>query len=319
MIATRELRKTFAARGKGAAVEAVRGISFTVEKGEIFGLLGPNGAGKTTTMRMLCTLLPPSGGDVIVAGDHLPEYQSEVRKKIGYVSQAGGMQRESSGRENLILQAGLYGLSGDAASKRAQELIDLLQLGGFADRKTATYSGGQRRIFDLAAGLVHRPQLLFLDEPSTGLDPQNRAHVWDHVRNLRKEGTTVFLTTHYLDEADALCDRVAIVDNGMIVALGTPTELKKQISGDVINLGFETEAVAASALHTLRDLSFIRERQHKEDKIHIFVDLGEENLPVVITTLHQSGIPARSISLSRPSLDDVFLKLTGRSLRADEN
>ncbi len=317
IVETIDLRKTFPSRGKGksAPVEAVRGINFEVSKGEIFGLLGPNGAGKTTTMRMLCTLLAPTSGSVKIAGYELASHQAEIRNQIGYVSQVGGMQREATGRENILLQAKLYGMSKAEAETRVAELLDLLQLDTFADRKTVTYSGGQRRIFDLASGIVHRPQLLFLDEPSTGLDPQNRAHVWEQVKKLYEQGTTVFLTTHYLDEADALCDRVAIVDHGTIVAMGSPDELKRQIAGDIVTLGFGGNDIATKTVEILKDSTFIRESHINEETVQLYVDRGDENLPVVMKTLNQNNITIKTIQLSRPTLDDVFLKLTGRSLR----
>lgn len=319
IIATKDLRKIFPSREKGKSepVEAVRGISFEVKKGEIFGLLGPNGAGKTTTMRMLCTLLAPTSGNVTIAGYNLFTNQGAIRSQIGYVSQAGGMQREATGRENLLLQARLYGMKKEEAGARVAELLELLELASFADRKTVTYSGGQRRIFDLAAGIVHRPQLLFLDEPSTGLDPQNRAHVWEQVKKLYDQGTTVFLTTHYLDEADALCDRVAIVDHGTIVALGSPDELKRQIAGDIISLGFANKQAAEQALTILKPHAFIRESNAKEETAQLYVDRGDENLPVIMKTLTEKNIVIKNIHLSRPTLDDVFLKLTGRSLREE--
>ena len=321
IIETQDLRKVFQAKGKGkkTSVEAVRGISFDVAQGEIFGLLGPNGAGKTTTMRMLCTLLTPTSGTARITGENLSTHQAEIRMKIGYVSQVGGMQRESSGRENLMLQARLYGMNSKDAETRITELLKLLDIESFADRRTSTYSGGQRRIFDLASGIVHRPQLLFLDEPSTGLDPQNRAHVWEQVKKLHKQGTSIFLTTHYLEEADELCNRVAIVDHGVIVALGSPEELKRKISGDVISLGFTDAKTPAQAIAALSGSSFIRETQIKDETAHLFVDHGDENLPVVMKALHDRGISIKTIKLSRPTLDDVFLKLTGRTLRESES
>lgn len=228
IIETRDLRKVFQKGRQGGEVTAVKGVSFAVEKGEIFGFLGPNGAGKTTTMRMLSTLLTPTSGEVKIAELDLNLGSEEIRKRIGYVSQVGGMIREATGRENLHFQARLHGMSDQEAEKRTEELLDLFDLKDYADRKTASYSGGQRRIFDLASGIVHRPGILFLDEPSTGLDPQNRTHVWDQVKKLHDQGTTVFLTTHYLEEADALCDRVAIMDKGEIMALGTTADLKEK-------------------------------------------------------------------------------------------
>jgi ABC-2 type transport system ATP-binding protein len=318
MIEVKDLRKTFPSKdrkAKGAIVEAVRGINFAVKKGEIFGLLGPNGAGKTTTMRMLCTLLTPTSGTARIAGYDLLAQQESVRKSIGYVSQVGGMERETSGRENLLLQARMYGMPLRDARARIAEILSFLKLESFADRRTSTYSGGQRRIFDLASGIVHEPQLLFLDEPSTGLDPQNRAHVWEHVKSLNERGATIFLSTHYLEEADVLCDRVAIVDNGSIVALDSPAELKSRISGDVISLGFEDLANLLRAETALKLSPFVKETSSLNETLHLHVDRGEENLPTLMTLLHRENIPIKNIRLSRPSLDDVFLKLTGRTLR----
>lgn len=231
IIEVKDLRKTFASDGK--AVNAVNGINLTVNSGEIFGFLGPNGAGKTTTMRMLTTLLKPTSGKATIAGFDLFRQSDMVRIHIGYVSQTGGLERSATTRENLVLQARLYGFSKAQAEHRAQELITALQLGEFADRLVETYSGGQRRRADIALGMVHKPKLLFLDEPTIGLDPQSRAHIWQEVKNLRNQGTTIFFTTHYLDEADMFCDRIAIVDHGMVVAIGTPEELKREIAADV--------------------------------------------------------------------------------------
>ncbi|HEX2680136.1 MAG TPA: ATP-binding cassette domain-containing protein, partial [Candidatus Dormibacteraeota bacterium] len=215
-------------------VEAVAGVDLKVTRGEIFGFLGPNGAGKTTTLRMLATLLSPSGGTGRVADCDLATQPGKIRERIGYVGQAGGSDYEINGRTELIFQGRLYGMTTTAAARRAAELIQMLELEGAADRQVKTYSGGQKRRLDIGMGLVHDPQLLFLDEPTTGLDPQSRARVWDEVRRMHDRGTTVFLTTHYLDEADALCDRVAIIDYGKIVAEGTPEELKRAVAGDVV-------------------------------------------------------------------------------------
>ncbi|HEY0746990.1 MAG TPA: ATP-binding cassette domain-containing protein [Steroidobacteraceae bacterium] len=320
IIEVKDLRKTFHSKdkkSKGAVVEAVSGINLVVQRGEIFGLLGPNGAGKTTTMRMLCTLLTPTGGTASIAGYDLLTQQDAVRKAIGYVSQVGGMERESSGRENLLLQARLYGLSDSAARGRISAILSFLQLGGFADRRTSTYSGGQRRLFDLAAGIVHEPQLLFLDEPSTGLDPQNRAHVWEHVKKLHERGATIFLSTHYLEEADSLCGRVAIIDHGNIVALGAPADLKRQVAGDIVNLGFADQETAQHALAVLNASAFITDSTLANGMLALHVERGDENLPTLMQLLHQQNIAIKNIRLSRPSLDDVFLKLTGRTLRDD--
>ena len=213
-------------------VHAVNGIDLVVHEGEIFGFLGTNGAGKTTTMRMLTTLLKPTSGTAFVAGFNLLTQGDQVRTHIGYVSQSGGLERSATARENLILQARLYGMSKAHAHVRAEELIQALGLSSFADRLVETYSGGQRRRADIALGMVHKPKLLFLDEPTIGLDPQSRAQIWEEIKTLKNNGTTIFFTTHYLDEADMFCDRVAIVNHGQIVALGTPQALKQEIKDE---------------------------------------------------------------------------------------
>ncbi len=236
MIETRGLRKSFRSRAgrEKKTVDAVRGVDLQVAEGEIFGFLGPNGAGKTTTLRMLATLIEPDGGEATIAGADLRTDPGEVRRRIGYVAQGGSTWDESTAREELVLQARMYGISKAEAQRRADRALDAFQLTEYADRKCKTYSGGQRRRVDIALGIIHEPKVVFLDEPTTGLDPQSRAHMWDEIRRLRAEGMTVFLTTHYLDEADALCDRIAIMDHGEIVAEGTPAELKREISGDVV-------------------------------------------------------------------------------------
>jgi ABC-2 type transport system ATP-binding protein len=317
IIRTEKLGKTFAVRGKHA-VEAVRAIDLEVAGGEIFGLLGPNGAGKTTAMRILCTLLRPTGGRASVVGFDVAAQPREVRLHIGYVGQKGGLEQEATGRENLMLQALLYHMTGDGARARVGALIDRLGLSSFAERKTATYSGGQRRLFDLATGIVHAPELLFLDEPTTGLDPQSRGRVWDEVRSVHDEGTTIFLTTHYLEEADVLCDRVAIVDRGAIVALGTPAELKKQVAGDSLSFTYDTASEVESAAALLRREPLILDARVTGTTLHVHVDDGDEALPVVMRLLGRAHVPPRTVHLSRPSLDDVFLKLTGRTLREPE-
>ena len=314
VISTSELRKSF--RTRSGPVEAVRGVSFDVGAGETFGFLGPNGAGKTTTLRMLTTLLPIDAGTATVAGFDVARQPQRVRTRIGYVSQLGGADELATGRENLLLQGRLYGASKAEVAPRAAELAELLDLADFADRRVKTYSGGQRRRLDIALGLVHQPAVLFLDEPTTGLDPQSRANLWDHIRALRDRGTTVFLTTHYLEEADALCDRLMIMDHGQVVAEGTPRELKQQVAGDAIRISLRRDDHELDrAAPMLRSEPFVRELSAQDGQLLLYVDDGGTALPQLIRLLDTAGIGIRSIGMSEPTLDDVFLRQTGRSLR----
>ena len=313
MIETKDLRRTFKARK--ATVEAVRGVDLTVEAGEIFGFLGPNGAGKTTTLRMLATLLKPTGGSATVAGVDLARDPQEVRRRIGYVPQGGSTDPAETGRGELVIQGRLYGLDKAAAVRRANEVLEALELTAAADRPTQTYSGGMRRRLDVGLGIVHRPRVLFLDEPTTGLDPQARARMWDEIRKLRELGTTVFLTTHYLEEADALADRLAIIDHGQIVAEGTGDELKRQVAGDVITLGIDGDHERVLAL--VRAEPFVREASVEDELIRLYVDQGDSAVPQLIRLLDGADLRAQTLTLARPSLDDVFLRQTGRSLREE--
>jgi ABC-2 type transport system ATP-binding protein len=317
MIETRGLRKSFRSRdGKDKrTVEAVRGVDLDVSDGEIFGFLGPNGAGKTTTLRMLATLLEPDAGQATIAGADLRKEPGEVRRRIGYVAQGGSTWDESTAREELVLQARLYGIGKADARQRADRALAAFQLSEYADRKCKTYSGGQRRRVDIALGIIHSPKVVFLDEPTSGLDPQSRAHMWEEVKRLRAEGMTIFLTTHYLDEADALCDRVSIMDNGEVVAEGTPEELKRDISGDVLIVGL-THGRGAEAMKLFNGESYVNRIESVDDKaLRLYVDEGATAIPHVLRTLDTAGIPLGAIELHRPSLDDVFLTKTGRSLR----
>jgi ABC-2 type transport system ATP-binding protein len=314
MIETHGLRKTF--KSRGGDVEAVRGVDLRVGTGEIFGFLGPNGAGKTTTLRMLATLISPSDGDATVAGADLRREPQVVRHRIGYVPQGGSTDPTETGRGELVIQGRLYGMSKSDAHARAADVLVALDLEAAADRGTGTYSGGMRRRLDVGLGIVHRPQVLFLDEPTTGLDPQARARMWEEIRKLRETGTTVFLTTHYLEEADALADRLAIIDHGRIVAEGTSDELKQAVAGDVVTIGVNGNAARVLAL--VDPLPFVRESSSDDDGlVRLYVDRGDEAVPHLLRMLDNAGFAPSSISLHKPSLDDVFLRQTGRSLREE--
>src|SRR5581483_6691159 len=319
IIEARGLARTFTSRKR--TVEAVRGVDLTVTEGEIVGFLGPNGAGKTTTLRMLTTLLRPTAGTATVAGADLLHDPLGVRRRIGYVPQAIGMTMGGTDPSCLVIeeltdQAALYGIAPAEGASRAARLIAQLDLAGLEKRLVKTLSGGQRRRLEIALGLVHRPPLVFLDEPTTGLDPQSRSNLWEHIGRLRTElGTTVFLTTHYLEEADTLCDRVFIIDHGMIVAEGTPDELKRRISGDLVTLRVNGASLAATKLLAAQPV--VREISEADDAIKLTVEHGEEALPALLRVLDGAGVTLQSISLARPTLDDVFLTLTGRSLRDD--
>ncbi|NUR60313.1 MAG: ATP-binding cassette domain-containing protein [Catenulispora sp.] len=318
MIQTRGLKKTYETRAKRKTtkVEAVRGVDLDVAEGEIFGFLGPNGAGKTSTLRMLSTLIPPDAGDATIAGADLRTQQAAVRKAIGYIAQGGSTYDDATAREELILQARMHGISKAEATRRTVTALEAFQLTEFADRPCKTYSGGQRRRVDIALGIIHEPKVVFLDEPTAGLDPQSRAHMWDEVRRLRSEGMTVFLTTHYLEEADALCDRIAIIDGGEIVAEGTPDALKREISGDVVTVGVGEE-FAEKATEILTGQAYLAGPVETRDGglVRLGVAAGETAVPLVMRTLEEAGIATSTVEVHRPTLDDVFLTKTGRSLR----
>jgi ABC-2 type transport system ATP-binding protein len=321
MIKAEGLARVFKSRRQ--TVEAVRGVDINVAEGEIVGFLGPNGAGKTTTLRMLTTLLRPTAGTATVAGVDLLRDPLGVRRRIGYVAQAigvtaGGSDPNCLVGEELQIQAQLYRIPPADAASRIALLLDRLELTGLEKRLCKTLSGGQRRRLDIALGLVHSPKLVFLDEPSTGLDPQSRSHLWDHVRALRDElGSTVFLTTHYLEEADALCDRVLVIDHGKIIAEGVPDELKHRVSGDVVTLSFGTPAIGAQAELVLAEHPDVKDVAADGSSLRLSVDRGEQALPGLLRSLEGAGLTLESVQLARPTLDDVFLTLTGRSLRDD--
>ncbi|UOX92942.1 ATP-binding cassette domain-containing protein [Amycolatopsis sp. FBCC-B4732] len=313
MIEAAGLARTFTADGREVA--AVRGVDLRVEAGEIVAFLGPNGAGKTTTMRMLTTLLRPTAGTARIAGADLLTEQKRVRRHIGYVAQGGGTVDERKVREELMLQARLYGLNKTDAAERVREVSGQLGLTGLEDRLTSAMSGGQRRRLDLALGMVHLPVVLFLDEPTTGLDPQSRAHLWSHIRRLRDEqGVTVFLSTHYLDEADALADRIQVIDDGVIVAEDTPEALKSRLLGDGVEVTVPPERADHAEL-LLGGLPGIRGLRREDATLRFQVAQSEEVLSPLVRALDQHDITLVALRVQRPTLDDVFFALTGRGLR----
>jgi ABC-2 type transport system ATP-binding protein len=319
MIITQGLARSFTT--KAGPVDAVRGIDLDVTDGEIVGLLGPNGAGKTTTLRMLTTLLMPSAGKATVTGFDLVREPREVRRRIGYVAQVGSAP--SAGTlvgEELVTQARLQGLSKSDAAARLVELAPQLDLGGLEGRALLELSGGQRRRFDVALGLMHSPRLVFLDEPTTGLDPQSRANLWQHIRSLRDDmGVTIVLTTHYLDEADALADRILVMDDGRIVADDTPEALKGRIAGDVVTLTIAGASGAdlARAESAVRGAVVARNVEIRAGQLLVTVEEGPTAAAPLLRAIDAAGLNLTTIDISRPTLDDVFLTLTGRSLRED--
>ena len=306
-------------------IRAVDGVSFDVEAGEIFGFLGPNGAGKSTTIKILTTLLKSTSGTAEVLGMDVRAHPAEVRRNIGYAAQQVGIDEDSTGRENLVLYGHFYRLDGKTIRHRVDELLELMDMTRDANRRVAVYSGGMRRRLDLAMTILHRPRVLILDEPTVGLDPQSRGHIGEHIHNLGRElGITVFFTTHYMDEADRLADRVAIIDHGKIIAMGTPIDLKKEISGDIVTLTLATDGalVPDGALKQSQELlqgqPFVRELQGVDGGLNVYVEKGETDLPLILRVLDGNGLTVQTISLSRPTLDDVFLKHTGRTMRDEE-
>lgn len=301
-------------------VEAVKDISLTVEPGEIFGLLGPNGAGKTTTIRCLCTLTTPDSGKVEVSGISVIEQPKLARQRLGYVAQEVALDKVLTGLELLQLQAALYHLPKATAKKRIDDIIEVLGLKEYADKKTGSYSGGIRRRIDLAAGLLHQPDVLVLDEPTVGLDIESRFVVWDLLRKLREAGTTVLITSHYLEEIDALANRVAIIDKGVVIAEGTPSQLKDNVGGDRITLRiqeFSPLEEAEKAKHLLQTLPFVQEviiNSAQGNSLNLVVTPQSDALMSIQQSLKEVGLPTFGIAQSRPSLDDVYLAATGRTL-----
>ncbi|NJK35641.1 MAG: ATP-binding cassette domain-containing protein [Oscillatoriales cyanobacterium SM2_2_1] len=299
------------------AVVAVRDVSLAIAPGQIYGLLGPNGAGKTTTLRCVATLTQPDSGRVEVAGTSDPRL---IRERIGYVAQEVALDKVLTGRELLQFQAGLYHIPGPKQKERITQVLALLNLEEYADRRTGTYSGGLKKRLDLAAGLLHQPQVLILDEPTVGLDIQTRLAVWSFLRQIRQEGITVLITSHYLEEIDALADRVAIIDRGQVIAEGSPEELKSQVGGDRITVRireFAEREEAEQSLTVLKNLPMVRSgliNSAQGNAINLVVDNASQGVSAIQECLAVAQIPLFSFSLSRPSLDDVFLAATGLTL-----
>lgn len=299
-------------------VRAVDDLSFQVYTGEIFGLLGPNGAGKSTTLRILMTLLTPTSGSARIFGLDSVKDADRVRRTIGYVPQERAIDRFLTGREHLELLADLYHLSAEAAATRIPQLLKLVELEQQADRPAKTYSGGMKRKLDIACGLLPDPNILFLDEPTLGLDVQSRLRIWDHVRAMRERGITVVMTTNYLDEADQLCDRIAIIDGGRIKALGAPNELKAGLGGDLVSLTVREEDRVEKLAAALRDLPAIRAVTAKPNGLDIRVDSPEKALPAILEAANRLTCQLEFIDYHRPRLDDVFIAHTGRSIKDDQ-
>jgi len=313
-IVAEELQKRY------KAVQALDGVSFSVREGEVFGLLGPNGAGKSTTVRVLTTLTQPDSGRAVVAGEDVVRHPNRVRRAIGYVAQDSGVDWEATGRENLLLQGRIHGMAGPPLHARVDELLGLLGLTDAADRVARGYSGGMKRRLDIALGLVHRPRVLFLDEPTTGLDPEARVAMWVEVERLAaEEGLTILLTTHYLEEADRLAERVAIVSRGRIVVEGRPDELKAGLRGESVTVELdETDHRAGEAAEVVRALADTSEVKVEGHHVRARVPNGAQAIPAILSALDGRGFPVAAVTTARPSLDDVYLHYPGREFAMED-
>ncbi|MCW3492259.1 ATP-binding cassette domain-containing protein [Microbacterium sp. SSM24] len=314
IIEAQGLTKRFSVKKK--TVEAVTDLTFQVQRGELVAFLGPNGAGKSTSLRMLTTLIPPTSGTARVVGFDILRQPSDVRARIGYVGQLTSGSFSQRARDELLSQGAFYGMSKAASRSRADELIESLDLSGFATRSVQQLSGGQKRRLDVALGLMHAPPLIFLDEPSTGLDPQSRANLWQHILDLRATyGTTVFLTTHYLEEADRYAERVMVMDKGRVIADDTASRLKADLAGDLLTLGFASPADAAAAVSVVQGLTDREVRREGDVDVSLTAPDGDALLPAAVRALDAAGIQVTRATGVPPTLDDVFLALTGRTLR----
>jgi len=313
-IVTEDLHKRY------KTVQALDGVSFSVREGEVFGLLGPNGAGKSTSVRVLTTLTKPDSGRALVAGEDVVRHPNRVRHMIGYVAQDSGVDWEATGRENLLLQGRIHAMGGTGLHKRVDELLGLLGLVDAADRVARGYSGGMKRRLDIALGLVHKPRVLFLDEPTTGLDPEARAAMWVEVERLAvQENLTILLTTHYLEEADRLAERVAIVSRGKVVVEGTPEELKAGLHGESVTVQLDgTDTRADAAAEVVRTVDGTTEVKVEGHHLRARVPNGAKAIPAILSTLESHGFPVAAVTTARPSLDDVYLHYTGREFTAED-
>ncbi len=302
----------------GETVKAVDSVSFTVRKGEIFGFLGPNGAGKSTTINMLTTVMRPTAGRALVCGYDVAKHPMDVRRRVGVVPQEYTADEDMSGRDNIVLCADLYGIPRRESVPRVNELLQIVELQDAAGRKVGTYSGGMRRRLELACGLINYPSLLFLDEPTLGLDVQTRTAVWKYIRALKVEyGMTLFLTTHYLEEADSLCDRIAIIDHGHIVQIGTPAQLKANVGGDVVEVSVQESQPDLST--ELQAIPMVSSAKQVGSGYRVKTESGDEVVPQIMDTIRAKGLHVTRISVTKPSLDEAYLELTGRSLREEES
>ena len=320
-ISAERLVKSYATRGRKAPpVQALDGLSITVDRGTIFGLLGPNGAGKSTTIKILTTLARPDSGTAQIEGVDVLKRPDQVRRMIGVVAQRSGSDPMATGRENLILQGHLFGMSGPVVKARADELLARFDLADAANRLVKTYSGGMQRRLDVALGLVHRPEILFLDEPTTGLDPEARTAMWQEINRLAgHDGMTVLLTTHYMEEADRLADRLAIVDHGTVVAAGSPDELKGDLRGDAVHLELPPGADVTTASTVLRNLAHVRDLRVTGRALSTRSDDGAAAVPGILAALERADVPVATVTVARPSLDDVYLRHTGHRYTTEES
>ena len=300
-------------------VKAVDNISLSIKNGEIFGFLGPNGAGKSTTMMILTTLLKPTSGKAFVAGYDVVTQAKQVRQNIGYVQQEISVDEYLTGRENLLLQARLNHIPKNLVEKRIDEILDLIELKDKQNESVITYSGGMRKRLDLAGGLLHHPKVLFLDEPTVGLDIQTRRKIWEYIRKIHAEfGMSIFLSTHYMEEADNLCDRIGIIDYGKIQAIDTPQAMKNALGNEVITFTISTNGEKRSNLISkIKEIEYVKDITSNENEVTVFSSKGTQVIPIIFQLSSSFGVEITSISLTQPTLDDVFISYTGRELRDD--